>query len=71
MFVDLAISTHWCAWVLETRVGTKRSGIWFIVADISSMSGNRPEDVGGGREAPRKGLMGHQRYMFLRGGSCL
>lgn len=45
-------------------VATTRAGVWCTVADISGMSGNSTEDVGGGREAPKKGLMGHQRYIF-------
>lgn len=27
MFVDLAISTHWCAWVLGAQVGAKWSAM--------------------------------------------
>lgn len=65
MFVDLVISTHWCAWVLEAGMGTKGSEVWWTVVDMSNRGGNKTEDVGGGRKAPKEGLMGYQRLYFL------
>ena len=38
--------------------------MWWTVVDMSDGGGNRTEDVGDGRKAPKEGLMGHQRAMF-------
>ena len=48
MLASLSISTHWAAWALGSQDG----------------GGNRTEDAGGGRKAPKEGLMGHQRAIF-------
>lgn len=45
-------------------VEAKGSEMWWTVVDMSDGGGNRAEDVGGGRKAPKEGLMGHQRAMF-------
>lgn len=63
MFVDLAISTHWCAWDLGAQVGAKRLAVWCTVVVRSGRAGNRT-DVRGGWKAPKEGLMGHQRDIF-------
>ena len=46
------------------RVAAKRSEMWWTVIDMSNGGGNRTEDAGGGRKAPKEGLMGHQRAIF-------
>ena len=45
-------------------VEAKGSEMWWTVVDMSDGGGDRAEDVGGGRKAPKEGLMGHQRAMF-------
>lgn len=59
MFVDLALSTHWCA-----QVGTKRLGVWCVV-DMSNRARNRTEDVGGGGRLPKGADGAPKRYFLL------
>lgn len=45
-------------------MGTKGSEVWWTVVDMSNRGRNKTEDVGGGRKAPKEGLMGYQRAIF-------